>query len=57
LPLLWRDQVIGWGNLAQRNGGIQAEIGYVAAKAPRDGGFRRALDDELGRIEQFLQPR
>ena len=57
LPLLWRDQVIGWGNLAQRDGGIQAEIGYVAAKAPRDGGFRRALDDELGRIEQFLQPR
>jgi uncharacterized protein YcaQ len=57
LPLLWRDQVIGWGNLAQRDGGIQAEIGYVAAKAPRDAGFRRALDDELGRIEQFLQPR
>jgi uncharacterized protein YcaQ len=57
LPLLWRDQVIGWGNLAQRDGGIQAEIGYVAAKAPRDAGFRRALDEELGRIEQFLQPR
>ncbi len=57
LPLLWRDQVIGWGNLTQRDGGIQAEIGYVAAKAPRDAGFRRALDDELGRIEQFLQPR
>jgi hypothetical protein len=57
LPLLWRDSVIGWGNLAQRGGALQADIGYVDGRAPRDGGFRRVLDDELGRIEQFLQPR
>jgi uncharacterized protein YcaQ len=57
LPLLWRDRIIGWGNLAQRDGRLGADIGYVAGKAPRDAGFRRALDDELGRIEQFLQPR
>lgn len=54
LPLLWRDRVIGWGNLAQRDGVLHADIGYVAGKAPRDGGFRRALDDELARIGEFL---
>jgi uncharacterized protein len=57
LPLLWRDRVIGWGNLAQHDGRLEADIGYVAGKAPREAGFRRALDDELARIEQFLQPR
>jgi len=57
LPLLWRDQVIGWGNLVQRDGQLNAELGYVAGKAPRDAAFRRGLDEELGRIEWFLQPR
>ena len=57
LPLLWRDHIVGWGNLAQRDGKLDADIGYVAGRPPRDAGFRRALDDELGRIGQFLQPR
>ena len=53
LPLLWRDRVIGWGNLAQRDGGLDVEIGYVDGRAPRDAGFRRALADELAAIEQL----
>jgi len=57
LPLLWRDQVIGWGNLAQLDGRLGADIGYVAGKAPHDNGFRRALDEELARVELFLRPR
>jgi uncharacterized protein YcaQ len=57
LPLLWRDRVIGWGNLAQRQGTLDVDIAFVAGKAPRDAAFRRALSDELGRIEQFLSPR
>ena len=55
LPLLWRDQVIGWGNLALRGGGLQAELGYVAGKAPREAGFKAALNDELERMATFLQ--
>ena len=54
LPLLWRDQVIGWGNLAVKAGGLVPEIGFVAGQAPRDGGFSAALDDELGRLQRFL---
>ncbi len=57
LPLLWRDAVIGWGNLAVRDGRLDVDLGYVAGRAPRDTGFRRALADELGRIERFLRPR
>ncbi|NRF65955.1 winged helix-turn-helix domain-containing protein [Aquincola sp. S2] len=54
LPLLWHDRVIGWGNLALREGALVSELGYVAGKAPRDAGFRSALDAELQRIEAFL---
>jgi uncharacterized protein len=57
MPLLWRDAVIGWGNLAWRDGKLDAQLGYVCGKAPREAAFRHALDDELGRIETFLQAR
>ena len=55
LPLLWREQVIGWGNLAWREGRLDARLGYVAGRAPREPAFRRALDDELERFTAFLR--
>ncbi|HSW05615.1 DNA glycosylase AlkZ-like family protein [Aquabacterium sp.] len=57
LPLLWRDQVIGWANLALRDGVLGAEFGYVAGKPPREAAFRAALDDELQRMARFLDAR
>jgi len=54
LPLLWRDRVIGWGNLAVAEGRLTAELGYVAGRAPRDSAFRRALELELARMAEFL---
>ena len=54
LPLLWRDQVIGWGNLSVVAGELQADCGYTVGKAPRDAAFRLALKHELGRIGSFL---
>ena len=54
LPLLWRGQVIGWGNLAVQDGALVPELGYVAGRAPREAGFRVALDEELGRLQVFL---
>jgi len=54
LPLLWRGQVIGWGNLAVKDGVLQPDLGYVAGRPPREAAFRRALDDELGRMGRFL---
>ncbi|MDE2372028.1 MAG: YcaQ family DNA glycosylase [Burkholderiales bacterium] len=54
LPLLWRDAVIGWGNLAWRDGKLDAEIGYASGRAPRDAGYRQALAVELDRVAAFL---
>ncbi len=56
LPLLWRDQVIGWANLSVKDGELEADVGYVQS-APRDRTFRRELDSELERIRFFLSVR
>jgi len=53
LPLLWRDRVIGWGNLTVKGGELEADVGYVGA-APRDRAFKRELEAELGRMRSFL---
>jgi uncharacterized protein len=54
LPLLWRDRVIGWGNVALKNGALRSDFGYVASNPPRDRVFRRALAEELDRLRIFL---
>ncbi len=54
LPLLWRDHVVGWGNIAMANGALTADLGYVAGKPPRDKAYRPALDEELERMRVFL---
>jgi uncharacterized protein YcaQ len=53
LPLLWRDRVIGWGNLAVVDGRLETELGYVATP-PRARVFSRELDAELERTRAFL---
>jgi len=54
MPLLWRDQVIGWANLAVKGGELSAELGYVEA-APGDREFSVKLEEELERIRVFLR--
>ena len=54
LPLLWRNAVIGWANLAMRSGKLNADVGYVSGRRPRDRGFSRGLDEELHRMRLFL---
>jgi uncharacterized protein len=54
LPLLWRDQVVGWGNLAVVNGVLTVELGYTAGTPPRDAAFKSALADELAKMRVFL---
>jgi len=54
LPLLWRDQVIGWANASVRSGRLQLDCGYVAGRAPRDAGFKAALAAERARLAEFL---
>lgn len=53
MPMLWRDQVIGWGNLSVKDGSLQADFGYVKS-TPRDRLFAQGLEEELERIGIFL---
>ncbi len=53
LPLLWRDQVLGWANVHVSNARMQVETGYVG-KRPSEPAFSAALDDELERMSAFL---
>jgi uncharacterized protein YcaQ len=54
LPLLWRDRVIGWGNISVKSGELQSNFGYVEARPPRDRSFKRELEAELDRMRAFL---
>jgi uncharacterized protein YcaQ len=53
LPLLWGERVIGWGNLALREGRLEAELGTVGPR-PRGPAFTQALDAELAAMADFL---
>ena len=54
LPLLWRDRVIGWGNLSVKNGELASEFGYIESHPPHDRTFMRELEAELSRMRAFL---
>jgi uncharacterized protein len=54
LPLLWRDQIIGWANASLKSGQLQLECGYVSAQSPLQTGFAKALDSERAGLAQFL---
>jgi hypothetical protein len=54
LPLLWRDRVIGWGNLSIKDSELKSEFGFVESR-PRDRAFRRELEAELDRMRVFLR--
>ncbi|HLN97059.1 MAG TPA: crosslink repair DNA glycosylase YcaQ family protein [Pyrinomonadaceae bacterium] len=53
LPLLWRDRVIGWGNLSIKDGELKTEFGYVESQ-PRERAFKRELEAEQDRLRNFL---
>jgi uncharacterized protein YcaQ len=50
LPLLWRDEVIGWANVDERGPGF----GYVSGAPPKDPAFNRQLEAEVERLRLFL---
>ena len=54
LPILWRDRVIGWGNLSVKNGELKSELGYIKSP-PRDCDFVKGLEAEMERMRIFLR--
>jgi uncharacterized protein YcaQ len=53
MPLLWRDRVIGWANVAVKDQALKCDIGYVGSP-PAERAFRRELEGELDRMRRFL---
>lgn len=54
MPLLWRDQVVGWGNVSTTNGSLRADLGFVSGQPPQEAAFRVALATELEAVALFL---
>jgi uncharacterized protein len=57
LPLLWRQRVLGWGNISIERGTLHTDLGYVSGRPPRDRSFKQALEAELDRMRAFLSER
>jgi uncharacterized protein YcaQ len=55
LPLLWRDRVVGWGNLSVADGRLTATFGYADTRPPRARAFEAGLGSEIERIRCFLR--
>ena len=56
LPMLWRDQVIGWANLSLDRGTLTIQSGYATQKPrrPYAAAFNNSLRDEAERFRLFL---
>jgi uncharacterized protein YcaQ len=55
LPLLWRDEVIGWSNLSLIDGKLRSDPGYIAGRPPRERPFKAELAAEVDRMAEFLR--
>lgn len=53
LPVLWRDDLVGWANLTVKNGRLSTELGFVRGR-PRERAFARELRHEITRMANFL---
>ncbi len=56
MPLLWRDDIIGWVNASTKSGKLTVEAGFNKAK-PKGPAFRAEFQAEVERLRTFLQPR
>jgi uncharacterized protein YcaQ len=53
MPMLWRNEVIGWVNVANRSGRVTIESGFQKKK-PTDSTFKNEFDAEVSRMKSFL---
>ena len=53
MPLLWRDSIVGWANLAVKDARLQADVGFVGTPV-REKAFKLELERELKSMSDFL---
>jgi uncharacterized protein len=54
MPMLWREQMLGWVNLKVVDGRLQPKLGF-AGPQPRTRAFHLALDEALQHMQEFLE--
>jgi len=54
LPLLFRDQIIGWANVSAKPGVMEISCGYASGASPTGRAFARAFERERERLARFL---
>jgi uncharacterized protein YcaQ len=60
MPMLWRDQAIGWANVRTGDNRLVVEPGFADGRRPGRSAlaaFKRELDAEMQRFSDFLQRR
>lgn len=53
LPVLWREQIVGWANATVESGRLMVAFGYVAGR-PDEREYREAVELEVDRLARFL---
>jgi uncharacterized protein YcaQ len=53
MPLLWKDDIVGWANATVREGRLNIDVGF-AKSFPRSAAFRHELKAESKRLASFL---
>jgi len=56
MPMLWCDAIIGWANARVEGQRVKVDVAFVE-KRPKDSGFRTELENEIQRLEIFLNLR
>jgi hypothetical protein len=54
--MLWCDAIIGWANARVEGQRVKVDVAFVE-KRPKDSGFRTELENEIQRLEIFLNLR
>ena len=54
MPMLWREQMLGWANLKVVDGRLQHALGFAGPR-PRGRAFTLALDEALHQMQEFLE--
>jgi uncharacterized protein YcaQ len=54
MPMLWGEQMLGWANLKVVDGRLRHDLGFAGPR-PRGSAFRRALDEALQQMQEFLK--
>jgi uncharacterized protein len=53
MPILWKDDVVGWANISVQNGQLHFDTGYEK-KFAKSREYKTELDNELDRFRDFM---